>query len=234
VAGFVVVLAFLLAALPSARCEKGQSTGANNNNTVRLPAPRTDGAVTLEKLLSRRKSCRSYADKPLVPEHLSQLLWAAAGFSSDTVTRATRTIPSAGGIYAVRVSVLVKDVRGMEAGTYHYRESNHSLHRLSADLPLEELVRGAYGQTMIQEAPVTIILAIDTSRMSRTYGERAEFFALQEIGYASQNCTLQADALGIGSVLIGGFDDSVINDTLGKIGVPGTVVCLIPLGYYPD
>lgn len=45
---------------------------------------------------------------------------------------------------------------------------------------------------------------------------------------------MQAEALGTGSVLIGGFDDSAINDTLGEIGMPGTVICLIPLGYCAD
>jgi hypothetical protein len=49
---------------------------------VSLPAPQHDGKLSLEKILSARRSVRDYSPAPLSPAELSQILWAAQGVTA--------------------------------------------------------------------------------------------------------------------------------------------------------
>ncbi len=44
---------------------------------VKLPPARSEGHVSIELVLSLRRSVRSYSRQPLSLKELSQLLWAA-------------------------------------------------------------------------------------------------------------------------------------------------------------
>jgi len=66
-------------------------------------------------------------------------------------------------------------------------------------------------------------------RTARRYGERAERYVAQETGAATQNLLLQAEALGLGAVWVGAFDDERVASLvrLPRGAVPYSV---IPVG----
>jgi hypothetical protein len=67
--------------------------------TIKLPAPKLDGTVSIEKALSERRSVRAYKPEPLSMAEVSQILWAAQGVTEPG--RGLRTAPSARGMFSL-------------------------------------------------------------------------------------------------------------------------------------
>jgi hypothetical protein len=71
---------------------------------IKLPQPKTTGRMSLEEAIVNRHSVRSFDNKELSLEEISQLLWAAYGQRDvDSVTGASKTVPSAGALYPMEI-----------------------------------------------------------------------------------------------------------------------------------
>jgi SagB-type dehydrogenase family enzyme len=55
-------------------------------------------------------------------------------------------------------------------------------------------------------------------RTAAKYAERSRRYVDMEAGHAAQNVSLQAVALGLGTVVIGAFEDGSVKRTLGLRG----------------
>jgi SagB-type dehydrogenase family enzyme len=66
-------------------------------------------------------------------------------------------------------------------------------------------------------------------RTEKKYGSRARQYVHMEVGAAAENVYLQAIALGVGTVLVGAFDDEVVKKIVG-MGQDEEPVCIMPLG----
>src|SRR3972149_12113962 len=77
----VILLVFSASCLATV-ASTTSDTNAGEETAVKLPEPRHDGQVSLEKSLFERRSVRSYSGKPLTLLEVSQLLWAAQGITS--------------------------------------------------------------------------------------------------------------------------------------------------------
>jgi len=53
--------------------------GKRSGEAFKLPPPRYESEVSIEKALLERRSVRSYKEEPLTLNDLSQILWAAQG-----------------------------------------------------------------------------------------------------------------------------------------------------------
>lgn len=203
--------------------------GVDIKGEVKLPAPLLKGQVSLEECLARRRSYRYYADKPLSLAHLSQILWAAQGITDKG--RDFRTAPSAGATYPLEVFVIAgkRGIEGLEEGLYHYLPSPHSLKLIRPGEMREELARYALNQRFISQAPATLVLCALFERTAWHYGKRARRYVNMEIGHAGQNIYLQSEALGLGTVAVGAFNDEMVAKLLGleKELVP---LYIMPLG----
>jgi SagB-type dehydrogenase family enzyme len=76
-------------------------------------------------------------------------------------------------------------------------------------------------------------VVLTTAVFERTfikYRERAYRFILQECGSVSQNLSLNAEALGLGSCLLGGVMDESVNDLLGVDGVFESILSVQYIG----
>lgn len=195
---------------------------------IQLLPPSFDGQYSLEHVLARRFSVRSFRDDPLSLAKLSQLLWAAQGMSADAVTGATRTAPSAGATHPLDVFVVAGKVTGMEPGIYHYQQERHLLAPVVAGDFRADLAGIALNQDFIAAAPVTLILTADYVRTTQRYGERGIRYVYMEIGHATQNVLLQAVALDLGSVAVGAFHDDPLKTLLATEYAP---LMIIPVGY---
>lgn len=174
-----------------------------------LPVPLKDGAVAVERAFKLRRSVREFAPVPVAMSDVSQLLWAAQGL---TTTDGRRTAPSAGALYPLEVYVVAGNVENLAAGVYHYDPRLHRLEAIAKGDRRAGLSRAAFEQEFIAQAPAAIVIAAVHARTATKYGARAERYCAIEAGCAAQNIALQAVALGLGTVVVGAFDDARVRE----------------------
>ena len=172
---------------------------------VTLPKPNLDGSMSLERAVAARRSRRSFLSKALTLEQIGQLAWAAQG---QDVSSRYRTVPSAGATYPLELFVVT------EEGLFHYLLAKHALEKLTDQDLRSALAAAAWGQEFIEAAPLTLVFAAQFSRTTGRYGQRGIRYVYMEAGHAAQNVHLQAEALGLGSVAVGAFDDASVSKVL--------------------
>jgi SagB-type dehydrogenase family enzyme len=181
---------------------------------INLPEPNTEGDISLEEAIARRKSVRRFSPQPLSLSQLSQLLWAADGLRNPSSRY--RTVPSAGATYPLEIFVVCgwNGVEGLNAGVYRYDIPGHSLSLHVDGDARGELAAAALDQEFLLQAPVTVVVCAEYERTSLRYGGRAERYINFEVGHTGQNIYLQAAALGLGTVAVGAFYDEEVAKTL--------------------
>jgi len=190
-------------------------------STIELPAPRTDGDLSLEEALAARRSIRDFTPEELTLEEISQLLWAAQGI---TASWGGRTAPSAGALYPLEVYVATSD------GLSRYLPEGHRAESISTADVREALAEAALGQAAVADAPAVFVITAVPARTEAKYGGRAERYVHMEAGHVAQNVLLQAVALGLGSVPTGAFADEEVARVLEL--PPGEVpLYLVPVGH---
>jgi SagB-type dehydrogenase family enzyme len=186
--------------------------------TIALPAPARSGGMTLNQALATRRSIRDYQSTRLTMAEISQLLWSAQGITGD---KGQRTAPSAHAQYFLRVYVAQPD------GFYEYIPASHSLQQLSA-----KDVRAALStQDTVKKAPTVFLIAGEYQRAAKlTEKSVSQKLVNLEAGHAAQNFLLQATALQLGAVSIGGVD---AKQTAAAAALPEdiTPIYLLPVGH---
>jgi len=210
---------------------RNTAAAANRNQPLThiLPAPQTDGNMSVEKALANRRSRRNFQDKPLTKEQLSQILWAAYGITEQN--RGLRTTPSAGAIFPLEIYVAVGNVAGIEAGLYRYIPRGHKIVRTIDKDIRNELNEATIGRRMVNVAPITIIYTAIFENITRKYGGRGIQYAYMEAGHSAQNVYLQAEALGLGTCAIGAFGEDAVSAVL-KTPREKTPIYLLPIGFF--
>ena len=194
---------------------------------VQLPEPSLSSPVSLEEALAQRRSIRGFSDHQVTLAEIGQLLWAAQGITEPR--RGLRTAPSAGATYPLEIVVIVGRAEGLAPGVYRYAPGRHALTPLLQDDQRQSLTRAALNQSALLQAPVTFAVTAVHARTESRYGQRATRYVDMEAGHAAQNLSLQAVALGLGSVVIGAFDDQDVAALLDL--PPGEApLYLIPVG----
>ena len=196
-------------------------------STIHLPAPNLSGSLSLEETLAGRRSAREYGSASLTIDQLSQLLWSAQGITERRY--GLRSAPSAGALYPLEVYVAAENVDDLPTGVYRYVPQHHGLQVVVDRSVREQLSRDALSQSAVADAPATLAIAAVLARTTQKYGERGRRYVHMEIGHAAQNLYLQATALGLGTVVIGAFDDDSVKRTLGMRS-DEEPLCLVPVG----
>lgn len=160
----------------------------------------TDGTKMLE-LISSRQSDRKYSDKPIEKEKL------------DRILEAGRMAPSACNAQPWKFIVVTdNDLRGKVAE--------------AASAKLLGM------NVFVSQAPVLVVVVREKANMSSRIGAtvKNKDYSLIDIGIASENICIQAAAEGLGSCMIGWFDESQVKKLLG---IPSSkrVELIITLGY---
>ena len=198
----------------------------NDHHMIDLPEPVTEGTMSVEEALQLRRSIRSYSEKPLRLDQLSQLLWAAQGITNE---RGFRTAPSAGATFPLEMFVVANNVENLSVGIYHYLPHDHRLELLRDEDVSSPLFRACLSQSMILDGAAVLVFAAVFDRTTSRYGERGERYVYNEIGHAGQNVHLQAAALDLGTVVIGAYRDDEVEDIL-QLGDRYRVLYLMPVG----
>lgn len=182
---------------------------------VELPEPQFTGVVSVEEAIQKRRSIRTYKNEPLTKSEVSQLSWAAVGKTVDGLSGPTRAYPSAGASHPLELLVVVGYVEGLKSGVYRYNWQKHSLELLFEGDLREDLMKASLKQSMIANAPISLVFTAVFSRTTARYGQRGEArYVPMDAGAAFQNVHLQAQALGLGTVIVGAFDDEAVSEVL--------------------
>jgi len=193
---------------------------------VKLPEPRLDGVVPVERALESRRSVREFAREPLSLAAASQLLWAAQGITDE---KGLRTAPSAGALYPLEIYLVAGDVSGIRPGVYHYHPQGHHLsHVLDGDSRVR-IAEAALDQKWIAQAPAVLVIAAVYERTARKYKRRTARYVHIEAGHAAQNVYLQAAALGLGTTIVGAFRDDELARAIG-LEPDAKPIAVLPVG----
>lgn len=183
-----------------------------------LPAPELQDSESLVGCIGARRSIRQYSKVPLPIGLLSQLLWAAQGITGPAHERTT---PSAGGLYPLHLQIAVQRVSELDPGIYEYIAESHSLKLVGDRVPEDTLYELGIGdQPWLKEAAIVIGVAAKLGDAVQHFecqppkGERGARYVYMETGALAQNVHLQGTALGVGCVLVAGFDDSRVREAL--------------------
>ncbi|MBN1306336.1 MAG: SagB/ThcOx family dehydrogenase [Chitinispirillaceae bacterium] len=184
---------------------------------ISLPLPGHDGTVSVERALFNRMSIRTFSDVSLSLREAGQLLWAGGGANVDGLTGATRTFPSAGGLYPVELYLVAEKIDSLAPGIYHYIWKNHSLRQVKKGVFIDSIKTLTYSGAFRNAAvPACIVAAAVYSRTTSKYGERGgSRYVPMDIGGCGENIFLQAVALGLGTFIIGAFDDDSVRRVIG-------------------
>jgi SagB-type dehydrogenase family enzyme len=196
-------------------------------NMFKLPQPRKDSSFSVERAIYSRRSVREYQDKDLKLEDVSQLLWAAQGITSR---HGLRSAPSAGALYPVEIYLVATKVEKLQPGVYKYIPLTHSLRQVLQRDVRKEVCNAALGQSCVLDASATIIISVVFERVTRKYGQRGIQYTYFEAGCVAENVHLQAESLGIGTVVVGAFYDEKVKQALA-MDTNETPVALMPIGY---
>lgn len=199
--------------------------GKVKEENIKLPSPKTIGKMSLEEAIVNRHSVRNFSKKELSLEDISQLLWVAYGQRDvDSVTGASKTVPSAGALYPMEIYLVSPN------GVFHYFPSSHSLKEISDKDLRSALSRAALWQEALTRAAVNFVITCVYDKICWKYGERGMRYAHIEAGHIAQNIHLQAVCLGLGSAPIGAFSDTAVQKALylPKDNIP---LYIIPVGH---
>ena len=175
-----------------------QETGA-----IKLPPPEMEGSMPLMQALKARHSTREFSSKPLPPQVLSNLLWAANGVSRPESGK--RTAPSARDWREIDVIVATAE------GAYRYDPPTHSLIRVVAG----DMRPLTGNQAFVASVPVNLVYVANFERMSEARAEDKALYSAADTGFIAQNVYLYGASAGLAVVVRGSVDREALGAALG-------------------
>lgn len=187
----------------------GQRRTRAPQKIIRLTKPSLTGTLSFEEALSKRRSVRLFAGKPLESVQIGQLAWAGQGITEPQ--RGLRTAPSAGETYPIDLFFATQE------GLFVYRPAEHSLEQTSDQDIRSNLAAAASMQESVATAGCDIIVAGSVRKLTTQFRDKARTYMLLEAGHIAQNIQLQAVCLDLASVTIGGFDTNQVSRACGLL-----------------
>ncbi len=157
------------------------------------------------------------------------MLFGDGNAMAESDVRGLRTAPSAGALYPLKLFVVVGDVNDLSAGIYQYDPKEHSLLKTTNGDLRKPLQKAALGQSCVGDAAVIFVFTAIYQRTTWKYGKRGVRYVHMEVGHAGENLFLQAEALQLGTLVVGAFDDDEVSEVL-KLDSDTQPLSLMPVG----
>jgi len=171
---------------------------------ARPAAAQTPGELSVTEALRARRSTRAFADRPIKPALLAELLWAAFGVNRPET--GLRTAPSWHGAMDVSVHVATAE------GVFSFDPVTNAV------VPsLRDDIRSQLStQPFVATAPACLILISDlqTLKAAETDAQK-QLWATVDAAIVAENVYLFAAARGLGTCLVGGLDRGSVTRHLG-------------------
>ena len=174
---------------------------AQVSEMVKLPEPQKKGGMSLMEALNNRQSQRSYSNKDLSIQQMSNLLWAAYGINRPN---GYRTVPSARTFNEFDIYIIKPE------GWYVYNPAQHAMLKMG-NVDLREF---AGTQDFVKSAPVNLVFVADFDRMPSADDEFRKFYSAADVGYISQNVYLWCASEGLATIVRGQIDKPKAKEVL--------------------
>lgn len=187
---------------------------------ITLPAPQTKGGKPFMTSLKERKTTRSFSDKSLSRQMVSNLLWAACGINRPDSGK--RTAPSAHN--RQEIDIYLADANGL----YLYDAGSHLLKPV-----LSQDIRELTGkQKFVKTAPINLIYIVNFSKMGDAKEEDKIFYSAVDTGFISQNVYLFCASEDLATVVRGWVDKPALAKAMNL--KPDQKVILAQTVGYPE
>jgi epothilone synthetase B len=157
----------------------------------------------------RRKSTRTFLDRPMPLLRVSRLLDCLEQMQREDAPLPKQLYPSAGSLYPVQAYLHVKAgrVEGLAEGTYYYDPAHHHLIQLEPGAQISAAVHVQHNRAMYEQAAFSIFLIAQMDAIVPIYGkELADRFCMLEAGYMGQLLTMSAHEHEVSLCPIGALD----------------------------
>lgn len=186
-------------------------------------------------VLKSRKSTKKYQPYKISLKELYYLLRYSYGINRkeivNDVTWKYRPIPSGGGLFASEIYVVTINSQ-IPQGLYHYSPDENALEVVKYGDFLGDMQEISGADPYINSADTSCIIFTTAfiDRLFIKYGERGYRFMLLEVGFLGMTLSLLAEALDLGSCMLGGYKDYQVEAFLGVDGVLESVQNTIVIG----
>ncbi len=201
---------------------------------VGLPASRTRLGLSLEEAITSRVSTRNLSPQQISLQDLAALLHYSYGVTRDNkdnnYPRPFRAVPSGGALYPLEIFFHSAHIEGLAPGLYHYSPAQNKLRLLQQNDQTARIAEMAVYREPILGSSLLVFITAMFERSIFKYGDRGYRFVLLEAGHAAQNLNLVSNALGLGSLNIGGFFDREMDDFLGLDGITHSTIYMVAIG----
>lgn len=169
---------------------------------------------------------------------LSRLLYFSAGITKrkrmpggDIYFRAASCT---GALYHIDLYLICGDLRGLEAGVYHFGVHDFALRRLRQGDFRAEVVRATAAEPAVAEAPVIVASTSTFWHNAWKYQARTYRHCFWDNGTLLANLLAVAAASRLPARLVLGFVDQTMNRLLGLDERQEVTLSLVALGHAPD
>ena len=218
----VMPMGFPTSSYPDATPDYGRMNG-------NLPQVETS-ADSFTDALSSMTFARSWTNADLSQQELSQLLWAAYGYSST----GHRTTPSANGIYPLVVYI------SNSTGTYRYLPESHQVSQLQAGDKRSDIASACNNQAWVADAPSIFLITVDSSYNGGNTGDGGvldhEWVEI-DAGCVAQQILLESSVINLsGNAVTNGFESWNGNGAQAirnALGLTSSIIplCVVPVGH---
>jgi SagB-type dehydrogenase family enzyme len=157
---------------------------------------------SLDRSLIARRSWRRLDTGALDKKMLSRLLFFSHGIHAD---HHRGPIPSAGGLQAVELYLVLFEESWLPPGLYHYDRAGHHLSQIAAGAERETWLDMVPALRPVGGGRLLWVLVGDGARVEAKYGARGLRFLLLEAGHLMQNLCLLSTSLGWATLPLGGY-----------------------------
>jgi SagB-type dehydrogenase family enzyme len=208
-------------------------------------APRTTlaraaGNSEFAQVLRNRRTWRKFSASPVPQQDLGEILDLTFGIQQwvdvpGLGTAATKTSPSGGGLHPIEAYVVVRRVRGLRSGVYHYNPKEHQLEWLRGGLSREALKKILGNQWWFADAAFFVLMTAIFPRTRWKYHfPRVYRAVLLEAGHLCQTFCLTATWRGLAPFCTIALADSQWEKLLGIDGVNESILYAAGAGVRPS
>ena len=193
--------------------------------------------TNLFNILAKRRSGRAYSPYSISLNELALLCHYSYGISGEDFNKESeatlrfRTVPSAGALYPLELYVYL-NTSVLPKGIYHYSPNKSVLEFIKEEDYMEYLRENLVAEPFVDLQHCSCVFFITSffERVLIKYGDRGYRFILQEVGFLTQNISLLAEFLELGSCVLGSYVDDNINQILSADGTFESVQNVIVIG----
>ncbi|ARI84194.1 SagB/ThcOx family dehydrogenase [Microcystis sp. LEGE 00066] len=182
---------------------------------------------------------KPYLSRQIVPQkgdfwrRISRILGCSYGLTAKIATMGSplylRSAPSAGGLYPAEVYLICRGTEFLPAGLYSYQGQSHSLLLFWESDVWTNLQSACFWNPVLENTDIALVTSAIFYRSAWRYEDRAYRRIFLDTGHLLGNIELSASINDYRAHLIGGFNDSQMNELLYLDSEKESVMTVIPL-----